>query len=324
MPSNNQSYQVLYDSAVISFHLREFRKAADLYWEAFNKFPSKWTEHRYQCFTGYSSILAEKYFKHTATDLENIRSVLDNEEELAFFRVDAGLTLGILRHRDHDDEDAADVYRQAIGIAKAASKQELKRRTLNELNQNVTVRELIGGLQEQLTKNLKSIERQGVRFIPEGFIFGSAPPIPRSDGSCLENKIRTMRMPQDLALARRASEVGGRACDYEGCRKTLAELGVDRLNACAKCKMAYYCSRECQTAAWKQGHKSACRAPEQRVVGDYMKVDGLEGRKEFNFQLVRLVEQLENGRWKVEFCVPKEASVISVASDKLVHIRPAK
>ena len=31
------------------------------------------------------------------------------------------------------------------------------------------------------------------------------------------------------------------------------------MKCCSQCKCAYYCSRECQAAAWKSGHKATCK-----------------------------------------------------------------
>ncbi|KAF1914403.1 hypothetical protein BDU57DRAFT_519376 [Ampelomyces quisqualis] len=41
------------------------------------------------------------------------------------------------------------------------------------------------------------------------------------------------------------------------CRKTAAAANVANLKACAKCKSARYCGRECQTGDWKV-HKKVC------------------------------------------------------------------
>lgn len=51
-----------------------------------------------------------------------------------------------------------------------------------------------------------------------------------------------------------------RACEGAGCRKVEGR-DVERLNACAKCKAAVYCSRACQASAWKT-HKEACGSAE--------------------------------------------------------------
>ena len=45
-----------------------------------------------------------------------------------------------------------------------------------------------------------------------------------------------------------------RLCDHAGCRKLLTVPG----GRCARCKAAVYCSKECQTRAWKAGHKREC------------------------------------------------------------------
>ena len=37
------------------------------------------------------------------------------------------------------------------------------------------------------------------------------------------------------------------------CGKTAAT------KCCSRCKCAYYCSRDCQAAAWKSGHKATCK-----------------------------------------------------------------
>eukprot|EP00934_Nitzschia_sp_Nitz4_P007796 Nitzschia sp. Nitz4//scaffold8_size234185//8141//9175//NITZ4_001228-RA/size234185-processed-gene-0.250-mRNA-1//1//CDS//3329559719//7786//frame0 len=44
-----------------------------------------------------------------------------------------------------------------------------------------------------------------------------------------------------------------------GCGKPSADLNVEKLSKCSKCKVASYCSRDCQVQDWKQGrHKVAC------------------------------------------------------------------
>jgi hypothetical protein len=188
---------------------------------------------------------------------------------------------------------------------------------------DVSVRDLITGLREQCAKNLK--QTLGQRMF--GFKGGqysepvSAERLYRSDGSYMENRVRKIPLPSDPELLRRAA-VGGNECDC--CKKSLADLNVPRLEACAKCKMAYYCSKECQVTAWKQGHKKACRAPESRMAGDVMRLQGLQSKPELNLHLVQLVEELDNGRWQVVLCSAEGEKMMSVASGNLLHIRPAK
>ena len=61
-------------------------------------------------------------------------------------------------------------------------------------------------------------------------------------------------------------KVGGDKCDCCGKQNV-------KLSTCARCKMAYYCSQECQKTRWKDGHNKACRKPGQIMVGDYVKLE---------------------------------------------------
>ena len=48
-----------------------------------------------------------------------------------------------------------------------------------------------------------------------------------------------------------------RLCDYDCCRKRMPHPRF-----CARCKVTAYCTRDCQTAAWK-AHKRECTPPEK-------------------------------------------------------------
>ena len=45
----------------------------------------------------------------------------------------------------------------------------------------------------------------------------------------------------------------------KSCCFSCGKTGNMKLKCCARCKCAYYCSRECQVAAWNGGHKAACK-----------------------------------------------------------------
>ncbi|KIJ67895.1 hypothetical protein HYDPIDRAFT_25356 [Hydnomerulius pinastri MD-312] len=51
-------------------------------------------------------------------------------------------------------------------------------------------------------------------------------------------------------------------CEGVGCTKVEGR-DVQKLHVCAKCKLSVYCSRECQTTAWKN-HKGVCGSSEQQ------------------------------------------------------------
>ena len=125
-------------------------------------------------------------------------------------------------------------------------------------------------------------------------------------------------------------------CDF--CQKTVQELGVTRLDTCGRCKHAYYCGAECQKAAWKAGHRRACRPANCLQVGDIMYLYGLKNRVDLNGRLVRLVGPKRDGdnktttttaEWKVSLYEERQpgddATKLFVAKAKnLMHIRPEK
>ncbi|XP_064620987.1 uncharacterized protein LOC135483865 [Lineus longissimus] len=44
--------------------------------------------------------------------------------------------------------------------------------------------------------------------------------------------------------------------------------GAEGLKTCSKCKMAKYCSKECQVKDWKASHKRECRPPEEVAIAE--------------------------------------------------------
>ena len=65
---------------------------------------------------------------------------------------------------DQDNEDAADAYRQAIGIADAAPQHELAKKVLNEQCHTVTVRQLLTRLRGQWVEILKKLNKYLIKL----------------------------------------------------------------------------------------------------------------------------------------------------------------
>ena len=61
---------------------------------------------------------------------------------------------------------------------------------------------------------------------------------------------------------------GASAPEARVCGNCLAPEGQGgvTLTVCPRCKLTPYCSKPCQTADWKAGHKKHCLTPEQRRV----------------------------------------------------------
>lgn len=54
-------------------------------------------------------------------------------------------------------------------------------------------------------------------------------------------------------------------CEGPACGKAKDDVHESQgLLRCSKCKLAHYCSKECQSASWST-HKKVCRTPEQRA-----------------------------------------------------------
>lgn len=68
--------------------------------------------------------------------------------------------------------------------------------------------------------------------------------------------------------------VGGAFCDC--CRKSREEVGMVVFFKCKRCRLAHYCSPECQSKAWDAGHKHACREFGRFKKGDALFVQGMK------------------------------------------------
>ena len=67
-------------------------------------------------------------------------------------------------------------------------------------------------------------------------------------------------------------------CSHAGCGQRIggSEAAGAGLRTCAKCRRVVYCSRACQKAAWKGGHKLECEELQQeRQMQVYMKIKEL-------------------------------------------------
>jgi hypothetical protein len=61
-------------------------------------------------------------------------------------------------------------------------------------------------------------------------------------------------------------------CDNPGC-SSMGRLG-ETWQGCSGCKAAVYCSRECQTAHWKTGHKGVCKRVKAEAAAAAAAADG--------------------------------------------------
>jgi hypothetical protein len=53
--------------------------------------------------------------------------------------------------------------------------------------------------------------------------------------------------------------VGRRRCSYKSCEQRTSSSDSDKLSVCGGCRAVRYCSRACQAADWRAGHRALCR-----------------------------------------------------------------
>jgi len=321
-------YGVLSDTAAMAFHMGQHRLAATKYIESFNATPTKWSRYRFHIFHGFVSILTEKHFDPDPTDFEFLERVMKDKLEPKLYRCQAAFSLGLLRWDKRQREEAAECYRDAIGMGEKAPAKERRKliKTNSEDDTKIVERsvgDVIDGILEQARDNLLRLESERVHHTP-------LPCQMRSDGTPMPEtrRRRTVAygpLPTDLNPDQMGHllAVGGLKCDH--CGKTRDELGVAHLQSCSRCKKAYYCSADCQRKQWREGgHKQHCRLPGQIMPGDYVLLNGLQARPELNgivVQAVRAVPE-QPGRWETR--IPGGERSVSIAQEKMEQLRPLK
>ena len=60
---------------------------------------------------------------------------------------------------------------------------------------------------------------------------------------------------RDCLLLHRRSQT---RCSGPDCERRVREDGAP-LDVCVKCRRTFYCSKECQTADWKETHRAECK-----------------------------------------------------------------
>lgn len=326
---SNKEYERVADVAVQAFHRGQHRLSADKYLEATRIAPSHWSLNRYQIFTGYTSILTEKYFAPSDSDFDALRQIKRDKSEPNLFRCEAAFTLGLLLWNVGDRIGTAEAYRSAIRLGQKAKDGERKKTvfSMNGIDPMAEPIKKVGDILDstvnKVQENLDRLESPlGSR--PTGPIFNR-----RSDGSVMPPSVRSTGIPMGPLAAKLSHEdavrllsVGGDECDH--CKKTLKELGVHHLDKCARCERAFYCSVQCQHTQWKAGHKEACRKPGQIEKGDYVRLEGIQKRPELNGIVVQIIKPIPDQPGRYEVSIHGGTKSISVAKEKFQRLRPLK
>ena len=101
-----------------------------------------------------------------------------------------------------------------------------------------------------------------------GFVYDKGQGVPQSDKEAVKwyqmaaeqgdsdalNHLEILRLKlkqQNSESVAKAPALASEECGQCG-------LWASNLRACCRCKVVFYCNRECQSAHWKAGHKGSC------------------------------------------------------------------
>ena len=119
--------------------------------------------------------------------------------------------------------------------------------------------------------------------------------------------------------------IGGAQCDH--CGKTAEEADLPCLHKCKQCRMAFYCSVECQAARWSDGsHREHCKKYGRFGIGDKLVLFNLKKRSDLNTSLVEVIGKTSPDRLNVRICFPSqhEGAIVAAKKTNLRHHRPMK
>lgn len=291
-----ESFTELRQAAIDAQNRGDCRLMADKAREALEVAPNKWTSGRYCMLTYLNKAFCMDGVRPTEKDLEMLDTIANDEEEPVMFRVEAFFGLGQLKRGLCEDEEAAEIFRQCLDLL-AKEDSSYKPYTIHlyhdGAHQEKPVAQILEGMVMMSNAWLSELERPAEGDIP-GF----------------------EHIQQRFV-------VGGSKCDCCGKNRRKVYGGLLR---CSRCRLAYYCSPQCQKRQWLAGHKKCCRKPDDIKEGDMMKLKGLVNRSELNgyiCSVLRAAAAAPGGRWEVQTIAPAPI-VVSVAAKNLSHLRPQK
>lgn len=263
----------------------------------------------------------------TKADTKILRTIKDDMSVLRLFRVKAAHALvkiqGIYQR---NSGKGAETLREIIALVQGASEAEKKKAVFIE-QPNGERKFLAQGTLLEKYKDEAKYTLDRVTNSQQDFSYSSSFTINAEFmGNNWINTPNGTAVPRDSPglLARVAA--GGDKCDW--CGKQQARQQPNHrgnLRRCTRCKLMYYCSRECIRAAWKAGHKQACRKKDEIKVGDIMKLVNLPHGAPTG-HLVQVLSPVPNDqdKWMVQLLIVKQCPPTPFSTENLAHIRPEK
>jgi len=213
---------------------------------------------------------AATLFAVTSRDKQFLQQILQNHQDSnsnnnnsssnspPIYLAHAALALGFLyKFWEHNPEKGYFHFQESVRICNSVSDQQKKqplpdihplRLTNGTTLSFSTVGDYVTYIWERANKQVEVGRAMDDMFLPSNTANGPSPDAGPSGSSCLP----------------------GKQC--EGCGKVAAP--DEKLLVCTRCRRAYYCSKACQIAHWKQpndGHKHSCRKKGEFKKGDHVK-----------------------------------------------------
>lgn len=281
----------------------------------------KW-ELEYCCISGYTSLFREKEVMPTDADFLFLKTVgLYLNSPLA--SAQAYLTRGLLFWDKGLREKAARQYRRGLESVSGATKEQRLRQEMLPLGGTYKLQ-----VTEPLMNDVAQTLRQNLTILETG----KAPAnLFANPSSTVSGKVMTypVQGKLDVSKLEALTSVSGAHCNHCGAmpqsRVTMdtkpEAKTCDSLKMCQRCQRAWYCSKECQLAAWKT-HKTECRARYLFAPGEAAILCNLNSQPELNGTIVTILAKDERvmsedpalQKWQV---APPGAKPIIVAASKL-------
>lgn len=268
--------------------------------------------HRYVFLSGYTHLLIGRppRAKTTPADIQALREIGKNSHFPAVERIDALYARGHALWELGKLDEVATVSSKLISIAEAASEEE--RAALWTVH--------MGG---------------GVRRVPAGELIDADVRRAKGNLMVLDPDCHRDDLPSDMQVIHRKMEWpdGGKSLDPDfemrnamlvrsaACSHCARGAEDGTLQRCGKCRLAFYCSPECQRANW-DAHKAQCRAPGDYVEGDVVVLRNLKARPDLNNHFFRVLGQDAErpGRWRVVNERLPGKPLLSVREDSLQRV----
>ena len=277
---------------------------------------SKAWRGRYVLLSSYADFVADPTYGNVAneSDIAALRKISRDTAWPVLERFHAQLACAHVLWCHGRREEAIRLDRRALELAAEATPEHREDKVLVALSDREKPHWVRAG--ECIDANVTTIQANLQEFDPSGL---TPPPgrtrIPVKRGITWPVPCYTEAEAavEEMKQAR-ASRERSRACSH--CAATDVKL-----SCCRKCKLAYYCSLECQRGGWKV-HKPQCRSPGEHRTGDVVMLQKLQARPELNGECFVVLgpDDSKPDRWLVENVHLQGGLSLSVRSETMRHM----